>query len=89
MSGGKRLSFQYNKTYYDNDNVFLFRISATYAAAVLFRMSEDKPTDYKKRLSLELTNSLFREDQNMWNGGDIGMVPDIQVIEPTAMNRDR
>ena len=52
-------------------------------------MSEDKPTDYKKRLSLELTNSLFREDQNMWNGGDIGMVPDIQVIEPTAMNRDR
>ncbi|EEB09826.1 Armadillo segment polarity protein, putative [Pediculus humanus corporis] len=51
---------------------------ATYAAAVLFRMSEDKPTDYKKRLSLELTNSLFREDQNMWNGGDIGMAPDIQ-----------
>ncbi|KAL0272384.1 UNVERIFIED_CONTAM: hypothetical protein PYX00_005374 [Menopon gallinae] len=51
---------------------------ATYAAAVLFRMSEDKPTEYKKRLSMELTNSLFREDQNLWNGGDIGMGPDLQ-----------
>ncbi|EEB14106.1 Armadillo segment polarity protein, putative [Pediculus humanus corporis] len=51
---------------------------ATYAAAILFRMSEDKPTDYKKRLSLELTNSLFREDQNFWDGGDIGMGPDLQ-----------
>ncbi|KAL4217021.1 Catenin beta-1 [Mactra antiquata] len=41
---------------------------ATYAAAVLFRMSEDKPQDYKKRLSVELTSSLFRGDQNMaWN----------------------
>lgn len=59
--------------------IFVFSFTATYAAAVLFRMSEDKPTDYKKRLSLELTNSLFREDQNMWNGGDIGMGPDLQV----------
>ncbi|KAE8573655.1 armadillo segment polarity protein isoform X1 [Halyomorpha halys] len=50
---------------------------ATYAAAVLFRMSEDKPQDYKKRLSMELTNSLFREDQNLWNG-DLGMAPDLQ-----------
>lgn len=53
--------------------------SATYAAAVLFRMSEDKPQDYKKRLSMELTNSLFREDQNIWAGGDLGMGPDLQV----------
>ncbi|CAH1404917.1 unnamed protein product [Nezara viridula] len=52
---------------------------ATYAAAVLFRMSEDKPQDYKKRLSMELTNSLFREDQNMWNGGDLSMAPDLQL----------
>ncbi|KAG8301101.1 Catenin beta-1 [Homalodisca vitripennis] len=52
---------------------------ATYAAAVLFRMSEDKPQDYKKRLSMELTNSLFREDQNLWAGGDLGMGPDLQV----------
>jgi hypothetical protein len=42
-------------------------------------MSEDKPQDYKKRLSMELTNSLFREDQNLWNGGDLGMGPDLQV----------
>ena len=28
-------------------------------------MSEDKPQDYKKRLSVELTSSLFRGDQNM------------------------
>ncbi|RWS16295.1 armadillo-like protein [Dinothrombium tinctorium] len=39
---------------------------ATYAAAVLFRMSDDKPQDYKKRLSMELTNSLFREDAVNW-----------------------
>ncbi|XP_041374475.1 catenin beta-like [Gigantopelta aegis] len=38
---------------------------ATYAAAVLFRMSEDKPQDYKKRLSMELSTSLYRGDQNM------------------------
>ncbi|XP_046669647.1 armadillo segment polarity protein-like isoform X2 [Homalodisca vitripennis] len=59
---------------------------ATYAAAVLFRMSEDKPQDYKKRLSMELTNSLFREDQNLWAGGDLGMPPDLQdMLEPDQM----
>lgn len=53
---------------------------ATYAAAVLFRMSEDKPQDYKKRLSMELTNSLMREDANMWNSPDFGIMgPDLQV----------
>ena len=41
-------------------------VAATYAAAVLFRMSEDKPQDYKKRLSVELTSSLFRGDQVPW-----------------------
>lgn len=57
-----------------------FLVSATYAAAVLFRMSEDKPQDYKKRLSMELTNSLLREDQNVWAaGGDLGIGPDLQV----------
>ncbi|XP_045445980.1 armadillo segment polarity protein [Melitaea cinxia] len=50
---------------------------ATYAAAVLFRMSEDKPHDYKKRLSMELTNSLFREDHQMWPN-DLAMQPDLQ-----------
>lgn len=52
---------------------------ATYAAAVLFRMSEGKPQDYKKRISLELTNSLQRED-NMWANADLEMGPDLQVI---------
>lgn len=51
---------------------------ATYAAGILFRMSEDKPQDYRKRLSIELTNSLLREDNNIWNQ-DLGMGPDLQV----------
>lgn len=50
---------------------------ATYAAAVLFRLSEDKPHDYKKRLSMELTNSLFREDPQMWPA-DLAMQPELQ-----------
>ena len=42
-------------------------------------MSEDKPQDYKKRLSQELTNSiLFREDPSgggaYW-GGELDFVP--------------
>lgn len=51
---------------------------ATYAAAVLFRMSDDKPHEYKKRISMELTSSLFREEQNLWNN-DFGMGHDLQV----------
>lgn len=54
---------------------------ATYAAGVLYRMSEDKPSDYKKRLSMELTNSLFREDNNLWANGDMVLGPDLQVSE--------
>lgn len=53
--------------------------AATYAAAVLYRMSEDKPQDYKKRLSMELTNSLFRDDQVWASGGELGVGPDLQV----------
>lgn len=41
-------------------------LAATYAAAVLFRISEDKNTDYKKRVSVELTHSLFRHDPAAW-----------------------
>ncbi len=40
--------------------------SATYAAAVLFRISEDKNSDYKKRVSVELTHSLFKNDPAAW-----------------------
>ncbi|XP_056108708.1 junction plakoglobin a isoform X1 [Rhinichthys klamathensis goyatoka] len=39
---------------------------ATYAAAVLFRISEDKNPDYKKRVSVELTHSLFKHDPGAW-----------------------
>ena len=40
-------------------------------------MSEDKPQEYKKRLSMELTNSLIREDGSMWQG-DMAIPPDLQ-----------
>lgn len=61
---------------------------ATYAAAILFRMSDDKSQEYRKRLSLELTNSLLRDDTAWAN--DIGLGPDLQVtsspIEPNGQN---
>ncbi|XP_064421403.1 junction plakoglobin a [Latimeria chalumnae] len=50
---------------------------ATYAAAVLFRTSEDKATDYRKRVSLELTNVLLKHDPEVWNLAQ-GMIP----VEP-------
>lgn len=52
---------------------------ATYAAAILFRMSEDKSQEYRKRLSVELTNSLLR-DENSWANDIMGLGPDLQVI---------
>ncbi|MEQ2193910.1 hypothetical protein XENOCAPTIV_017618, partial [Xenoophorus captivus] len=39
---------------------------STYAAAVLFRISEDKNLDYKRRISVELTHSLFKHDPAAW-----------------------
>jgi len=33
---------------------------------VLFRISEDKNPDYRKRVSVELTNSLFKHDPAAW-----------------------
>ena len=59
--------------------IFLFVFfPATYAAAVLFRMSEDKGGEYTKRLSQELKSSLYQRDPEMWNGD--GMPPpDLQV----------
>jgi hypothetical protein len=54
---------------------------ATYAAAVLFRMSEDKGGEYTKRLSHELKSSLYQRqadpNQEMW-AGDMPP-PDLQV----------
>lgn len=53
---------------------------ATYAAAVLFKMSEDKSLDYKKRFSSELTTLPVFRDDTLWNNGDLGIGPDLQVI---------
>ena len=60
-------------------NVIFDFSSATYAAAVLFRMSEDKGGEYTKRLSQELKSSLYQRDpeHQMWNG-DMAP-PDLQV----------
>ncbi|XP_056876225.1 catenin beta-1-like isoform X1 [Takifugu flavidus] len=61
---------------------------ATYAAAVLFRMSEDKPQDYKKRLSVELTSSLFRTEPMAWNEtGEMGLDMGAQG-DPLAYRQD-
>lgn len=49
---------------------------ATYAAAALFRMSEDKSQDYRKRLSVELSSHLFHEDGALYQGSDlVGVEP--------------
>lgn len=62
---------------------------ATYAAAVLFRMSEDKPQDYKKRLSVELTSSLFKGEQVPWGEppglGDHNMLPPDEIYRGDTM----
>ncbi|XP_017333153.1 junction plakoglobin a isoform X2 [Ictalurus punctatus] len=54
---------------------------ATYSAAVLFRISEDKNADYRKRMSVELTHSLFKHDPEAWETAqssmmEPGFVPD-------------
>ena len=54
-------------------------------------MSEDKPQDYKKRLSVELTSSLFRTEPMAWNevsrvfciNGSLGR-PYFQVLPPSS-----
>ena len=60
-----------------------YRFSATYAAAVLFRMSEDKGGEYTKRLSQELRSSLYQrgQEESLW--GNEHMPPaDLQVGSP-------
>ncbi|XP_003467021.1 junction plakoglobin [Cavia porcellus] len=58
--------------------------TATYAAAVLFRISEDKNPDYRKRVSVELTNSLFKHDPAAWEAAQ-SMIP---INEPYADDLD-
>lgn len=65
--------------------ILILFLVATYAAAVLFRMSEDKPQDYKKRLSVELTSSLFRDNQNMpWSDVQPPGFEDVGHMMPPA-----
>lgn len=51
---------------------------ASYAAALLFRLNDDKPAEYKKRLQAELGQQVYRADSVNWNdpaamgGGDMG-----------------
>lgn len=40
---------------------------ASYAAALLFRLNDDKPQDYKRRLPPELAGNAFRCDPLSWN----------------------
>lgn len=48
-------------------------------------MSEDKPQDYKKRLSVELTSSLFRDNQNMpWSDVQPPGFEDVGHMMPPA-----
>ncbi|KAM9461068.1 junction plakoglobin a [Clarias gariepinus] len=47
---------------------------ATYSAAVLFRISEDKNADYRKRMSVELTHSLFKHDPAAWESAQSAMM---------------
>jgi hypothetical protein len=46
---------------------YLFIYLATYAAAILFRLSDDKPYDMKKRLSQDVTSALYRDEHLMNN----------------------
>ncbi|OUC49557.1 Armadillo/beta-catenin-like repeat protein [Trichinella nativa] len=51
---------------------------SAYAGATLHRMSADKPVEYRKRLSVELTSSLLRDDgSSAWDAGpDSCVLPD-------------
>lgn len=60
---------------------------ATYAAAILYRMSDDKSQEYRKRLSVELTNSLLRDDTAWTNDGVMGLGPDLQVFKLIFLNK--
>lgn len=42
---------------------------------MLFRISEDKTSDYKKRVSVELTHSLFKHDPAAWEMVSVSSPP--------------
>ncbi|XP_016324008.1 junction plakoglobin-like [Sinocyclocheilus anshuiensis] len=76
----RQYSLKYNLGSSVQQRYFLF-FSATYAAAVLFRISEDKNSDYKKRVSVELTHSLFKHDPTSWEMARTMMEPGLPEDE--------
>ncbi|KAK3533536.1 hypothetical protein QTP70_023322, partial [Hemibagrus guttatus] len=52
---------------------------ATYSAAVLFRISEDKNADYRKRMSVELTHTLFKHDPAAWEAAQTSLMDSTYV----------
>ena len=77
-----RKVFSFHKTLFSFallSSLILLCLTATYAAAVLFRMSEDKGGEYTKRLSQELKSSLYQrgQEENLW--GDQMAPADLQV----------
>ena len=65
---------------FSNTSITQLQFSATYAAAALFRMSEDKSRDYKKRLSVELTSSLFKDDGALYQVGFAVLIAENHVF---------
>ncbi|XP_053349472.1 junction plakoglobin-like isoform X2 [Clarias gariepinus] len=59
---------------------------ATYAAAVLFRISEDKNLDYRKRVSVELTHSLFKHDTHAWDMAHSAMTLDHGYVQDEGVS---
>lgn len=55
---------------------------ATYSAAVLFRISEDKNAEYRKRMSVELTHTLFKHDPAAWEA--VSVSPDAFIRAHTG-----
>jgi len=44
-----------------------YGFSASYAAALLFRLNDEKPQEFKKRLPPELAGNAFRCDPISWH----------------------
>lgn len=80
LNSGKNFYFKLIFNFNNLIKILVNEAVATYAAAVLYKMSEDKSLDYKKRFSSELTTlPVFRDDQ-MWPNGEL-VGPDLQVCK--------
>ncbi|VDO91931.1 unnamed protein product [Soboliphyme baturini] len=61
---------------------------STYSGAALYRMSGDKPAEYRKRLSVELTSSLLRDDASPWTKDNMNDVQNMADEFPDIGYRD-